>query len=80
MEKINYVIGKSMPDVRDQHPKMEIGQKQSFMYTYMYTYTLRYFSNEPYRKDSTKLNLTTHPHHPPNSNPLYRILQKCGIA
>ena len=39
MEKGNYVISKSMPNVRDQHPKMEIGQKQGFKYTYMYTYT-----------------------------------------
>ena len=41
-EKSGYIIGKfgkSIPNSGDQHPKMEIGQKQGFKYTYMYTYT-----------------------------------------
>ena len=41
-EKSGYIIGKfgkSIPNSGNQHPKMEIGQKQSFMYTYMYMYT-----------------------------------------
>ena len=29
MEKGNYVISKSLPNLRDQYPKMEISQEQS---------------------------------------------------
>ena len=54
MEKGNYVISKSLPNLRDQHSKMETGQEQS-----LYTYT--YVRNVTFRSNGTKRNLICQP-------------------
>ena len=53
MEKGNYVISKSLPNLRDQHSKMETSQEQS-LYTYTYVYVT-------FRSNETKRNLICQP-------------------
>ena len=81
-EKRNYVISKSLPNVRDQHPKMEIGQKQSFMYTLCICIRIRlhYFSY-------STIQYNTQPNDPPlppaKKHFFYTIFflqRNCGIA
>ena len=75
MEKGNYVISKSLPNLRDQHSKMETSQEQSL---YTYTYVRTYVRNVTFHSNETKLNMSTHPYHPSNSCSLYKnfFLQK----
>ena len=54
MEKRNYVISKSLPNLRDQYPKMEISQEQSLC-------NVNVNVNVTFRSVRTKRNLICQP-------------------
>ena len=56
MEKKNYVISKSLPNLRDQYPKMEISQEQSLC-----NVNVNVNVNVTFRSVRTKRNLICQP-------------------